>query len=156
MDEVHAEVSRMNREMGVTDFNIIRLDLVCDFCSTPGIVSTYQTQPEREMYAVVDGEHAHHHMDEDGKWGACPDCDEILTRLLEAGKLGDQAGIFYYAQKLGQRSYESFKARNPGNQMPVHLIAQAIANAHGFFFSGWDLEPGKRVITDDEIMNGDA
>lgn len=152
MAEVHDAMQLLNSMHGTTEFSIVRGDLVCDFCSSPdGVVSLYSANPERLLYREITPDMDVTHMDADGLWAACPDCDAILTRIRVANASQDIPGLRKAIADLHTRSVDYALDTNDG--IPRFMVEQAVTMAHSFFFAGWNREPGMRIIQDSEILS---
>jgi hypothetical protein len=148
MDEAVNIMTQWAREIGgVPDFRLTRSDVVCDFCSEPGIVSLYQITPgtPRSTEIQSDGT-VITHMDEDGLWGACATCDVIIEAIRTGNLLAVNA--------LRDRSVDRFIEREGGSDLPRDIVAFSVSMGHDFFLTHWNGEPGKPLVTDDKIMGG--
>jgi hypothetical protein len=134
---------------GHPDFRMTRADMVCDFCSEPGITALYQIAPGTPRSVEIRGDAHIVHMDEDGLWGACPTCDEIIESIR-------QGNVDEGVATLRERSITRFYERGEGVGVPHNLIEFTVSMGHNFFFAHWNLEASKPITTDYEIMGGGA
>lgn len=146
VDEAHRVLVEWSRELGgVQEFNVTRADVVCDFCSTPGIVSLYQITPGTPRSIEISDRGTITHVDQDGLWGACPTCDEIIESIRVNQSQKDVI-------RLRNRAAFLFMETEEGAGLPSRLVEYSVEMGHNFFLTHWDGKPSKPLATDDEIM----
>ena len=125
------------RKKGYRNFNVIRSDVVCDFCSQPGVKVIFNAIPGASVVEAwtPEGEIVTHG-DGDGLWGACPICEALV--LAE-----DSNG-------LCRRSVEHFPMTG---KLPEELIIISIMGIQAIFFQNWDHKPGTPLMSDEELMS---
>lgn len=150
--KVAGAVKELRERTGATEFDVTRGDVVCDFCSFPSVISIYRTKQAEAMFSEISGGELVTHMDADGLWGACPDCDAILTRMLTAMQTRDLGTITQSVIDLRERSVDRMIE---GGLISMRSLADfTVRQAHNYFLGYWNRKPGSRVVTDDEIMRG--
>lgn len=77
---VIAAAMRRLADQGYTAMTAHRLDMVCDFCSTPSIVARFEIEPGGQIGRLISDNQDVTHIDRDGKWGACVTCAALIKR----------------------------------------------------------------------------
>jgi hypothetical protein len=151
MNEAVEIMTKWAKELGGTpDFRCTRADVVCDFCSESGIVALYQITPGTPRSIEVHGDAVITHMDEDGLWGACATCNEIIESIRKGTM---RAGsILPNIVRLRDRAVERFMASEEGSHVPRELVEFSVAMGHNFFLTHWDGEPSKPLMTDEQLL----
>ncbi len=131
--QVAQRMSEIGSDKNVVGIGMTRLDIVCDFCSASDPISIFQCQDSEIMGVGPDGSI---HLDVDGKWAACVDCDkDVKSRLMH---------------EVARRSFNNFISAHP--EMHPILVAAMIAEAHAIFWTGWDNQEPTPIPQDSEIF----
>lgn len=137
--EVDGIILRLREQGWGHDYNVVRGDSVCDFCSTPEITYLYSATSGTPMYVAEHEAHTVTHLDEDGLWAACPTCHKLISADNWNG--------------LRKQSVNMLVAAHP--DYPRFLADATVSAAHNFFRNSW-IRNGKpaptRLSTVDEIM----
>ena len=144
MDVSEYEFTPLLREFqarGFSHFTWHRLDMVCDFCSTPRVTWRYQIPPGGHLGSAIAGGEEHHHIDRDGTWGACAECHALISGGDEPNWVG-----------LLARSVMRFREMH-GQMVPDEMIAVICSGPHGCFERGFHAHTVKPVVTDDELLD---
>lgn len=99
--------------------------IVCDFCSSPGVVWTYRALSCHVADMVIGG---HRYINNSvGDWAACEECSKLIDK-------NDARGLIY-------RSVEMFEIQN-GDMFPRELVVATVKAAHGAF---WKVRYGDKI-----------
>jgi hypothetical protein len=120
---------------GSRNFNVVRTDVVCDFCSRSGVSAIFSATPDQPVIGFQTATETVTHMDGDGLWGACRECEALVMS-------GNR-------DALCERSLSNFPL---DDRIPLELIKFSIASIQSLFFQNWDRKPGKPLVSDDVLM----
>jgi hypothetical protein len=133
--EVTHRIVMLERE-GFSDVALHRIDLVCDFCSRSQVAWKFQIEPGGVIHAADSM-----HVDNDGTWGACEGCSQLIREQNFTG--------------LAKRSFEHAQTMPESQEVPAIAIAEMIAEAHALFWSRYKGDEPERVISDAMVVGGD-
>lgn len=131
------------RAEGIHEIEQTRLDVVCDFCSDPGVVGTFHIEPGGTIGEIGTLFSTEAHVDRDGLWACCKVCREIIMSERET----KQVELARHSVVMGKKIHPDTLGR-----MPTVVVAQIVAVPHGLFWSRWDGSPPEPVISDEELL----
>jgi hypothetical protein len=125
-DALNARIQELKADDSVTEIALDRGDVVCDLCVHPAVRWLYQIVPGGALYTISTEGGSEHHIDHDGKWGACDECRRLISeRDWKA---------------LAERAYVVGIEQNPGMAgLPREIMTEVYAEGgQRVFREGWE------------------